>query len=738
MMPRTTAACCLVAALLLAPVSAAADDPDSIHRPFTVRKPRPTFAEITDRAAKELDLRVSAPTPAVEGRRFELTPGTRPVRDVLQQLARSADLEVEFVEHDNETVAAFWTRPDSPDWPRLKELAASGDETGRCVAARWLPTLGSKRALALAVSLLGDRSPRVRTYARFELAATCRTDYLGWSISPLALLLDEEAVRGITQDLDAKTPVSKYVLLRLLWSCRDPKAVPLLAKMLDPLYEIDERQQKQPKTPAYMDVSKLSYICEALARIGGAEAEKTLFGALGRLHGPNRQYVIRAIGLLSSQKATRTLVELLKNNHRYNRREALFALGRPAHRAAVPAVLNLLNDKKTPEHLRPSICIVLARIGSPDAQKAAISLMRAEKEPRRQAGMCLNVTRLPGVAASLAKLVDAKDAHVATAATTALGLTRDPAAVPMLVPLLTHETKDVRRRAALSLGLIGGEPAVAALLEALKKGDLDLKCSAAQALRDAGAPAAAPALCGALKAADARLRALAARALARCGGPAEIAPLLALADRPRDGRLDPYGGRADAIRSLGLIGGKRSARELKAKLDVGRLEAAEALLFSQDGHCRAAARGLLTGDDAGLKRALMFALDARTSRLRRLPPVAFHAAEALIADLNSSEETQRVEAARRLRRVNEPRAVAPLLERALTDKAEKVRLHALLALAPYLNSGDRMIDPACAEGVVAVLKSDRSKLVRRQAVSLVGQLGLADRPDIAELLESGH
>jgi len=721
---------CLVAGVVSLTAPAPLQAAGRTGRTVTVRKPRIGLWELADRLHCDHRAYVAAPTDLYR-HTVTVQTGRQTAQALLRQAAASLRVDIEFVTHRGRTVACLWDQPHAADLRALVALAKSEDETDRCTAARWLPVAGSRQTVTLAVRLLSDGSPRVRQYAAYFLMEHCGTQFFDSRLSPIALVATPQTARSLMHDLQAPLPKRKYTLLQLAAIVGDPAAIPALTDILGTFYKLDAELRGPNKTRRHLDISKLDYACAALGAIGGADAERALLDALKKLTGYRTQYPIKGLGLLRTPAACDALLGALKSEDVYLARTAIHALAWRGNVRAVGPLTALLADKKTPGNVRPAVCRALVRIGTPPSVAAAVKLLRTETEPARLAGLCMTLCREPAAADAIAAVTRSETPRTRQAAVTALGLTGSDKAVPILVKLLKHAEKGTRSRAALSLGRIGGRAPADALIACLEDGDVDLKCSAAQALGDAGDPRAAAPLRRALTHAEPRLRALAARALGKIGGPTDIAALVAASKAKAETR-DAYNAAGSALRQLGLIGGPGAAKELAAAAKTGNTDAARALLLSRDSDCVRAARIALAGEDAALARAVLAAVETHP---HRPPPItAFHAAPSLLRELRSDEPAARIRAARRARRLADPRCIEVLMDQVVNDADARVRFNAALAFSPQSPTGRVLVDSRCVEALVEVVKSEKDAGVRRNAIQQIHRLGLKDRPDIAPLL----
>jgi HEAT repeat protein len=694
-----------------------------------VRKARQPLRAFTDRLHRRRGLRFAAPMMAYRRCTVTVRPGERRLAELLREAAESARLDLEWIEHRGGRVAALWDRDGNGPGARLTRLAVSRDAAERCIAARWLPTVGSRRALELGLKLLVDRDRRVRLYAAEQLLANFGARPYGTRVSPISLVAPGGLGRALAELLPDETRPSvgqRYTWVRLAGLVGDPAAIPALEERLGELIEQDAARRGPGTDKVFVDISLLDHVCTALAMIGGPEAEGALLRAHERLDGHSRQHPLNALGLLGTPAAVRKLIAALEDDNAYLARTAAFALGATGRADAVGPLAARLRNDKTPAGVRYAAAHALGRFDAPEAVRAIAGALRAETDPACRRGLCMALCRRPGAVDVLIEATRAEEQPVRQAAVTALGLTGSDRAVPALTALLEHEEKGTRSRAALSLGRIGGTRAVRILVRRLQKSDLDARCSAAQALGDAGDPAAAEALRRAFRDDAPRLRALAARALGKVGGPDDVDALLEAAKI--EAKRNPYRSAAAAVAQLGHIGGPQAALELSRRARAAGADAARALLYSRDPDCVDAARRGLVGDEAALRRALAGAVE------KGPPTVAILAAEPLIAALHAEEAEARRAACRRLRFLGDPRTVPHLMELVVGDRDEGVRYEAVLALSPVESTG--MIDPLCAEALIEALKSDASGRVRRQAAWCLRQMGLSERADVAAALEA--
>ncbi|NJK59910.1 MAG: HEAT repeat domain-containing protein [Oscillatoriales cyanobacterium SM2_1_8] len=242
-------------------------------------------------------------------------------------------------------------------------------------------------------------------------------------------------------------------------------------------------------------------------------------------------------------------------------KKSALALGYLRSPQAVPALQKAAVHPK--RLLFPQATTALSHIGTPDAVKALVELLRTgSPNVQAAAAKALGRNSLPAVS----PLVDAlkrSDDLVKVHAAHSLGQIASPLAVTALVNTLVHPSKVLRLEAAWALGQIRSPLAAYPLAALLTDRDVGIQSQAAQSLKQIGAPAL-PALTEMLSNAASNTRAVAVRTLGQMGL-IEAVPLLIKVLAEDD---LPFV-RCDAATALGDIGSYEAVFALSQQLAGG-------------------------------------------------------------------------------------------------------------------------------------------------------------------------
>jgi len=514
-------------------------------------------------------------------------------------------------------------------------------------AARALGKLGDGRALEPLVRALGDSDASVRRSAVGALST------LGGGRAITAIL-------GVLDDADLSIRMEAVVSLGELG---DPRAVvPLLGQLRDPSTELrvvtlealgrlGDARALPALTQALDDDGPLPLrlaAAAALGRIGDgggvrslertlASSEPTLvraaIAALGSLR-DNRARTLLA-GLVSSEATAADAISALRSQLRQLRRRARTEARSP--RTQTPPPDEARGPSKAPKTKggRRQRAAPPSPAAEPPAQQALQALL-AELMAGLQAGREDSV-RL-GHARALAQLAGALPLE---------------AVVPRLLELLQAEQNPKLARALmLTLGRSGSEQALMPLLVRLAEapaGALDPTLDALEALLNADFPRpaaqhpslglAADPLLSRLEQASAAERVRIVGLLGRVGAPRAVATLLPLLDHEQNAlRLATLGALGAMLQSSGAEASDATRAALMAILQDDpsaelRLAAARALEAAADAARVGDLTGLLEGDDASDRHAIVVALGGALARLQKRKaldaPIAQRALEAL-------------------------------------------------------------------------------------------------------------
>ena len=751
MLSRTAVAfvLCLLLAVVRAPLgadtsTAPASVRDALARPVTIRAEVTGLYELCPLIQKASGLHFSLP-PLAQPPRVRLTTGEQPVHAALEAAAKSAALDLDYLEVDGKPVACLWLRPEAGEWEALRKLAASADEAERCAAARWLPLLGTKDALVEALQLLADRSRRVRIYAAHGLITCWGRGFWSWRIAPLralgrpsALAVAEELKLLAEEHRTSSAGRPRFWFTQLAATLRDPAALPELEKFAR--YEAVEREKLN-------EGSTIGQSLQAIATIGGEEAERIILDLARRARGNARLTVAEALGALDTPKARQRITAGLRGNYEGVSATAFVNIaGRPGRDRAwlVEPLLELLNrgpdytqpaGRPTPEEIKAyqarqrrgfesNLVCALLRTGAPAGLARAKEYIEKETDSVACADLCWRLWfDAPGAKAEaewlrprVEKLVEAREDRARQTAVNLLGFVAPEQSVPLLLKLAQPETADrhLKSSAVRGLAAIGTEPAVKRVLECLASPDVDLRAAAAQFAGEFGLTKGLPALRKLLKDDEPRVRAVAARSLGLLLDAGSVEALAAAWQNgergdPKTGRKLPDGYRSAqaALEQLGTIGGVRAAEELAQAARDGQAPALAALATSRDPDCAHALRKLLVSDGPAVFRKLAASGQptphdmkywGRARAARLVVPI-------LVELLSSPEPAVKRTAAGWLEALYvDPSAVAKLADLVSRDPDETVREAAIKALH---GSSDALVDPAAAEALVTAHRKRR-------------------------------
>jgi|GEM_PF-1583508 len=718
---------------------------EALGKTITIRAEVMGLNELCPLIQKVSGLHFSVP-PLAQLPRVRLTTGEQTVRAAIEAAAKSAALDLDYLEVDGKPVACFWLRPEASEWELLRKLAVSADESERCTAARWLPLLGTKDALVDALKLLSDRSRRVRIYAAHALITYWGRGFWSWRVTPLRSLAPEGTAKAVAEELgllaeEHRTSSAgrpRFWFIQLAMTLGDPVALPALEQFAS--HEAVERD-------TLSEGSTISQSLQAIAAIGGDEAERYILDLAQKARGNARLTVAQAIGALDTPKARERIIAGLRGNYEGVRAVAFVNIaGRPGTDRSwlVEPLVELL--KKGPDYTRPAgrptpeeikanqqrqrkafesnlICALL-RTGAPAGLAKAKEYIEKESDATAQADLCWRLwLDAPGAKAEaewlrprVEKLVEAREDRARQTAVNLLGFVAPEQSVPLLLKLAQPETdRHLKSSAVRGLAAAGTEPAVKHVLECLTSPDVDLRAAAAQFAGEFGLTKGLPALRELLKDKEPRVRAVAARSLGLLLDADSVEALVAALRQdgervdPKTGRKLPDGYRSAqaALEQLGVIGGARAAEELVKAAKDGQAPALAALALSRDPDCAQALRKLLASDGPALFRKLAASGQPTPHDMKYWGrvPAARLVVPLFIELLSSPEVSVKRTAAGWLEALYvDPRAVSGLIGLLSNDPDETVREAAIRALH---GSWDMMVDPAAAEALVAAHKNRR-------------------------------
>ncbi len=678
-----------------------------------------------------------------------LSPGKIAAGKLLGVVAKRFDLDLETAMHRGEPTAFFWKRPDPETLKQLQVRAASDKETERCIAARWLPSAGSKDAWRLAVKLLGDPSERVRRYARYGISATTgMISGYGYCADPLSYLATPATGKALAGELKAlvtrrkmgRPAQGRTSIIRIAARLAQPACVPSLLELL----KLELSREKtvyvtrktrtgshgwsvSPRNPLRLrDNSLLSTSCSALRPFAGGEAWPAVLRIFKNLQAEDRRVLFGLLAASGKPEAHTVLYGIAGDpqEDRMARHAAFLALVETERTDVIDRLLAMGKKAQIPAHRLAGHRLL--RTGHRGVRELAFEELRTAKDLKQLKIICwkLCTETRPGkeILPSLRKLLDADEANTRSAAIGCLGYTRLKEVVPLLAPLLKDKNRQVSSRAAFALGRNATPAAIGALLEMLKTGNVRQRHAAVRALMGTADPRVPPPLMKALKAKDPFLRNLAAEALARRGYE-EGFSYLAEVSRPRDTAVGPRTGKEEfdadkaakfALRALGEIGGKRAAAELEMAVRADIPAAVDALLVSFDPHCRRALLKLARE----LPEKVLSAISQLRVRYVGDKLAFFELVPHLIAQSRKSGLIMsKVVNARQYVNMGDPRQVAAVMEALANDKDPEVRRRALRVMHGSGRNGVLLLDPAAARLLTRAARKDSDPKVRAEVIS---------------------
>jgi len=283
-----------------------------------------------------------------------------------------------------------------------------------------------------------------------------------------------------------------------------------------------------------------------------------------------------------------------------------------------------------------------------------------------------------------------------------------------LTDQLKHNSSRLRARAASALGKLGDKRAVEPLINALKDEDRSVRSSASGALGRLGDPRAVEPLIAALKDQDKYVRRSAASALGRLGDKRAVEPLIA-ALKDKDA-----GVRRSVAWALAQLGDERAVEPLRESLrdDDGKVSPGVAFALAR-----------LLGDERAVEPLLMATGNAEEfeglALLGMLMRIGPPAVEPLIAALKQEDKRVRYTAAFVLRKLDDKRAVEPLITVLKGEYQDMQRAE---------GKASEGISPSTVEQLIALLKHKDMSSVRSSSAWILGWLG--DKRAVEPLVEA--
>ena len=515
---------------------------------------------------------------------------------------------------------------DSRALPAILALKSrTTDQAGKIEIAAAFGGFNSSNAAAALVEMCTEGDPRVRVSAIRAIGSAKKRfadyDSSGPAISALVGVLKKEQSDEVLSALADVLPVLDRTrtadeLLNSLGT--DPKSDERVRKALALIQVTPEAVAERAKAG---DTNERAHSLELLGRLGGRDSVLLIIETLKTEKSPLlRSKAADALGLLRDRRAVEPLVQASNASEPEVRAAAITALARVGDSAAGDTFFTAARD------------------ANPTVRDAALRALDT---------LGISIQRLTPDLAS-------NNWQVRAAAATTLSRLGDPRAVPVLISALKDKEPRVRVECIRSLSSLGDKRAVDAFISALNDPNSEVRFNAAAALGDINDPRAVGPLSSLINDRDLRVSATAAEALARMQDPRAIRLMvdsLASAD---------WKARARAAQVLSRIP-ERSFPAAAVDPLVKALRDPDLIVRYYTSEALVAASASAVPALVGLMRTGNANERDRASRvLVRIAPASTDSLIRLLEDKSASSET-RIEAARVLSKMREPRAVEAML-----------------------------------------------------------------------------
>ncbi|RMH63076.1 MAG: hypothetical protein D6677_08250 [Calditrichaeota bacterium] len=227
----------------------------------------------------------------------------------------------------------------------------------------------------------------------------------------------------------------------------------------------------------------------ALAAMGkiGTSGRDALIESLNDPHAENRLHAVSALGKMDDPSVIRALAQCLRDEDTRVRRAVVTALGRFRNAACINPLILALKDSD-PIVRRDAIAYLKP---FDDPRKKDLFLAMLEDRSQTVIEM-LSEAMLPEKELYFDELVerlDEKNPVIKRNAIRILGHYGDSRAVPAIIPVLTSQNNALRQASCTALGEIGDRRAINSLMPVLKDHVEDVAMAAAYALARIGKPA---------------------------------------------------------------------------------------------------------------------------------------------------------------------------------------------------------------------------------------------------------
>lgn len=608
-----------------APAPADQKEPASATAPADENKPTPELEkalaarlnvvfrrcevdEVLDELYRQTGMHSTYLKPAEPQKRFTLEQEGVAVREVIEKLAKDAELEFEI----RREAVLLWKKLPDAKLAELERRAKEGDVQARCEAFWELGMSGDLRAVAMLQEGIFD----VDRTAAFWAQTAWNTSTRQWDAKSLPLWLSVPHPQGFRDRCwkffsEAKTPTDWRHGLWLLDLSGDPRGIPAAAKALGHRPPPDDRAANMWTAAGYARVTRapelLKPLMECLDAADALQDVKScgLWG-LSSYEDPavttcfrkmlDRQDPRLLQMALSSLETRRDAGEMLdrldhwmaNGGDYWITRSSAICLGYAARRD--PQAFSILSGSRAPYapyglglSWNPrAFNLVLARRNEGDPEARGIAL--------RGMGFLRDERSLDLLVAGLKD----PEERVRRGAVFGLGVLRDERGLPPLLALAADERPGVRQRAVEALAELGGEKALDVARAAIRDEDRDVVRAGVEALgRLLPDSRRVDLVAERIKTAAPPLRRSLYGALGIASRHPHAMPVLLVGLKDEDGAV-----RAEVAKQLGYCGDERAIPALIAALDDKFAEvvnaAAEALRpFAPDSpEAAAALKGL--------------------------------------------------------------------------------------------------------------------------------------------------
>ena len=365
-----------------------------------------------------------------------------------------------------------------------KKLHASGlDRAPRTRYASRVRTTLAVLALLLLAAPAPARKPKVKDLiASFESA---KTDERLRLAGTLARMKDKKAVDALIAAFDIKkgNPRESAAIVDALGVAGDPRGVEPLAAAWDYLRSMI---LQMGELPGHLQVLRWK-ILEALSRLGGDQAVRTLSEALNESDPRVVEEAVRGLGRLQVRDAVPALQQLAGGATGNLLQSILEALGDIGDKRAVSTLEQAFNNPD--KFIEVQASYGLAKLGKKEALTRLNAFLKGDpgedKVGLLAAYYLVKLDRDAGLE-HLEAMMKKPDSPLAPLAAETLGKTENPRAVLVLVEALKAPDPAVRQAVARALVRVGGPRAVTALKKLRADANPGVRSTALLGLADLG------------------------------------------------------------------------------------------------------------------------------------------------------------------------------------------------------------------------------------------------------------